>query len=131
MSGADATALAPLVLIADDEELVLQLAQDLLTRAGFRVLCARDGIEALSMHAQREAEVALVLLDRSMPVLDGPAVLRELRRRSPQLPVILSSGHGDTRAELADLPGPAPLVLGKPYRGSELIAIVRRALGPP
>jgi CheY-like chemotaxis protein len=119
----------PLVLIADDEDAVLSIAEAILTRSGYSIVVARDGVEALSQHQQHAGLVRAVLLDWTLPLLDGEGVLRELRRRDPNLPVIVSTGYGRPSAGLADIPGPEPLSLPKPYRLAELVGIVGKALG--
>lgn len=119
----------PLVLVADDEDAVLTIAKAILERSGYSVVVARDGVEALSLHQQHGALVRAVVLDWTLPLLDGEGVLRELRRRDPNLPVIVSTGYGHATAGLADLPGPEPLSLPKPYRLAELVGIVAKATG--
>jgi len=103
------------VLVVDDEEMILEIAQAILESGGFRVLCASDGASALQLLAGPDSRVDVVLLDERMPGMDGHLVLAELRRNFPHLPVILSSG---TRATF----------LRKPYRSAALLEAVRSAL---
>lgn len=117
-----------LVLVADDEPLVLEVAVAFLERDGFRVVTARDGAEALALHSRHATELAAAIVDWSMPVLDGEAVLRELRRRDPHLPVLVATGFGRTLALPKDLPGLAPVLLVKPFRGQSLGEAVRQAI---
>jgi len=119
---------APLVLVADDEPLVLEVAVAFLERDGFRVVTARDGAEALALHTRHATELAAGVLDWSMPVLDGEAVLRELRRRDPRLPLLVATGFGRSLVLPQDLPGPAPVLLVKPFRGLHLCEAVRQAI---
>ncbi len=124
MSAAD----APLVLIVDDERIVCDVTEAVLTRAGLRVLCASGALEGLALFELHQKEIGVVLLDRSMPELDGLTVLGRMRALRSELPAILSSGIGGTPGEAAAIPGPAPRLLLKPYRAAALLEMVRDAL---
>ncbi len=112
------------VLVVDDEPQVRRLAASILTRAGFDVEVARDGLEALDLPGL--SETGLVLLDLAMPRLNGQETLTRLRERGLRMPVILTSGH------LSDDEMPAewqPVYrLAKPYRPEELVREVLLAL---
>jgi len=114
------------VLLADDEELVRYVAQTILERAGFTVVGARDGREALDLFAQAPESFHLVLLDYRMPRLDGVEALREIRKARRDLPVLFSSGQPDA----AGAPEKDPLLafMPKPFTRDELIAQVDRLL---
>jgi DNA-binding response OmpR family regulator len=79
----------PLVLVADDDEDILELVRFRLARSGYDTICTHDGTQALALAAERLPDV--VVLDVSMPGLDGVAVTERLRRNEPtkQIPVIL------------------------------------------
>jgi CheY-like chemotaxis protein len=116
------------ILLADDEESVRTMGKRMLRRLGFEVLTAVDGREALEIyHAQRE-EIKLVLLDLTMPCMDGEETLDELRRIDPEIRVVMSSGYseGEIAARFAGkrLAG----FLQKPYALYELAQCLRRAL---
>jgi nitrogen-specific signal transduction histidine kinase/FixJ family two-component response regulator len=81
-----------LILVVDDETAVRVLAQRALEAFGYRVVAACDGAEAVAAFAEHGTEVAAVLLDMTMPVMDGPAALAELRASDPEVPVIAASG---------------------------------------
>jgi signal transduction histidine kinase/CheY-like chemotaxis protein len=117
-----------LVLFVDDEPILRAFASLALQRGGFEVLLAADGEEALRLFRQRRAEVALVVLDLTMPRLGGVETLQELRRLDPGVKVLLSSGYSEAE------PGPPPgengdTFLPKPYRPQELLARVRGLIG--
>lgn len=80
------------VLLADDEEAVREVCAETLEWMGFTVLTARDGAEAVQIFAQHD-EIACVLLDLNMPVMDGIEAFTEMHSLRPQVPVILSSGY--------------------------------------
>ena len=84
------------VLIADDEEPVRNVAATVLELHGAQVLVAANGEEALALLQEHEARIALVLLDVTMPGIDGEQTLRRMRQRSSRQPVILMSGYSET-----------------------------------
>ncbi len=118
------------VLVVDDDGGVREVARDVLGRAGLRVLGAASGIEALAILEEHAGEIGAVLLDRTMPTLSGEDTFRELRRRQPELPVVLVSGYSEERAAshfaALDLAG----FLAKPFLPNELLEKVRAALEP-
>jgi two-component system cell cycle sensor histidine kinase/response regulator CckA len=114
------------VLVVDDEEGVRSIARLALERHGFQVLDAADGRTALDVFAAHANAIDVVLLDVAMPELSGDEVCRELRRRRPDLRVILSSGYNDGRAQHAG--DGATAFLQKPYRVGTLIDTVRGVL---
>lgn len=81
------------ILIIDDEEDVRIVLSMTLKRAGYSVLVAADGREALELLDETTCD--LVITDVIMPGMDGVAVVEELRRRSPEVPVIVISGGGN------------------------------------
>lgn len=127
------------VLLVDDEETVRALGKRMLERIGFEVLTAIDGREALEVFRTHRGEIVLVLLDLTMPRMNGEEAFRELRRIDPAARVVMSSGYSenDISARLAGkgLVG----FIQKPYtvdvlRG-RLAAVLGRppsdSLGPP
>jgi nitrogen-specific signal transduction histidine kinase len=93
-------ALSGTVLVVDDERLVLTVCAAMIRQLGPRVLTAVDGADAVEVFAEHAASIDAVLLDMTMPRLDGLATLRELRRRRPDVRVVLCSGF--TEQELAE-----------------------------
>jgi CheY-like chemotaxis protein len=120
---------APLrVLVIDDDEAVLELAEEFLTRAGHQVVTARGGRDGLAHFAREPAAFAAVVADLAMPDLDGRQVLEELRRLRPDVPVILATGHGSEHAAGgSERAGPVGF-LRKPYGAEELVARVAEAV---
>jgi len=117
-----------LVLLADDEETIRNLGRRMLERCGFEVVVAEDGREAVDKFQANRGNIALVILDLTMPHLDGEACYRELRQIQPDVRVILSSGYNEqdviTRFAGKGLAG----FVQKPYTTDELLAKVREAL---
>jgi len=86
------------VLIADDEETVRAVGKQMLGRMGFEVLTAADGREAVEVFGDHADEIDCVLLDLTMPHMDGEQAFRQLRRLRPDVVVILCSGYNEQDA---------------------------------
>ena len=108
------------ILVVDDEGAVRHLASASLRRSGFDVVEAVDGSEGLRVLEAR-SDIALVLLDLTMPELDGMQVLEKLRETSPRLPVLLSSGYSDESLPEGTLVPGITDFLRKPYTPTELL----------
>ena len=81
-----------IILVVDDEENIRAITGRILTRHGYRVLSAANGIEAKSLYDQNRATISIVLADYMMPNLDGLQLARALHRMNPEVRIILSSG---------------------------------------
>ncbi|MEN8005712.1 MAG: PAS domain S-box protein [Candidatus Krumholzibacteriota bacterium] len=88
------------VLVVDDEETVCAVAEQMLDRFGFSVLTAFDGREALRVFRENTDEIVCVLLDLTMPFMDGEETFREMRLLHPDVRVILCSGYNEQEAVL-------------------------------
>ncbi len=114
------------LLVADDEEKLRQLVARVLSRAGYEVIEAADGREAVETFEAAPTEVDLVLLDVTMPFVDGFEALKRIREIRPGTPAILVSGLlGFDDPELFE---PHTESLGKPYDLGQLQALVQRVL---
>jgi nitrogen-specific signal transduction histidine kinase len=116
-----------LVLVADDELSIREMASAALETFGYRALCAADGAEAVALYARRQAEIALAVVDMMMPVMDGPATIRALRTINPRVRLIAASGLWTPPAE-APADDPTPPFLAKPYSARQLLDALRVAL---
>jgi signal transduction histidine kinase/CheY-like chemotaxis protein len=116
------------VLVVDDDETVRSVAQQMLERSGFTVLTARDGCEGVATFDASKDEVALVLLDLTMPTLGGEEAFRAMRQIRPDVRVVLMSGYSSH--ELAARYGAEGLAgfIQKPFRVEELEACLTAAL---
>ena len=117
-----------LLLVVDDEEMIRVLAQRVLEKFGFQVMTAADGRQAVEIFRSHAAEFAAVLLDVSMPHLDGTQAFYELRKLRPDLRVILSSGYVEHEATRRIVDEGLADFLHKPYLPMDLIEKVREAL---
>lgn len=113
------------VLLVDDDAELLELLKSLLQGAGFAVVQAMDGTEALQKIEKQRVD--LVVLDVSLPVLDGISVCQRLRLES-SLPVLMLSSHGRPSEKVRGLEAGADDYLSKPFDPDELLARVRSLL---
>jgi two-component system cell cycle sensor histidine kinase/response regulator CckA len=116
------------VLVVDDEDIVRNAARHILERLGFSVEVAVDGKDALELLARRPTPPTLVLLDLSMPRLNGIECYRALRARYPDLPVILTSGFSQDETIEALAAEAPPRFLQKPLDFDTLRRAVSEAL---
>ena len=113
------------VLVVDDQAAVRNLARTVLERAGLRVLTAADGYEAVEVFTEHAQDIHAVLLDLSMPGMDGVEVFRHLAALIPDVRVVLCSGYNEQDVT-TKLEGHRPAgFLRKPYHPSELVERLR------
>lgn len=112
------------ILVVDDDNTVRRVTGKLLEAAGYGVLAAADGVEALERLRDRGDAIDLVILDMRMPRMGGAEVFREIRRQRPGLPILISSGY-DPQGQVAKLVEQGPTIfLHKPYSPQDLITKV-------
>jgi PAS domain S-box-containing protein len=117
---------AETVLVVDDDEVVRSLAQQMLEEAGYTVMTAEDGQQALALFEQSPASFDAVLLDMTMPRMDGEATFKSMCDLRDDVHVIVSSGYSE-QAAMERFVDPRPAgFLQKPYRYIELVDTVRR-----
>ena len=119
------------VLVVDDESRMRKLVKDFLTREGYAVLEAGDGMEAMDIFYE-DKEIALVILDVMMPKMDGWQVCREIRETS-KVPIIMLTARSEERDELQGFELGVDEYISKPFSPKILVArvnaILRRTLG--
>jgi len=117
------------VLLVDDEELILQTIGAALEAIGLEVTTARDGLEALERFRDSQPKPDLVLMDLTMPRMDGREAFGAMHDLDPSVPIVLSSGYteGDSVQTLAGQ-GPAGF-MQKPYQIKELRLLLQQVLG--
>ena len=116
----------PTVLVADDESGVRESVGRVLRHEGFRVIAAEDGDAALA--ALREGGVDLLLADLRMPGLDGLELLRAAKLLTPEVEIVVLSGHGTVEEAVAAMKEGAYDFLTKPFERAQLVRTVRQAL---
>ncbi len=119
------------VLLADDEPSVRSVGARMLQRLGFEVLLANDGREAVHLFEEHGESLTLVLLDMTMPFLDGAEAFRELRRIRPDIKVVLASGYTEAQATSRFCGKGLAGFVQKPFRLDTLRSALKEALEPP
>ncbi len=117
-----------LILFADDEPIVLQVTTKMLEKIGFDVIPARDGREALQLFQENKNNLSAVVLDITMPHLDGTDVARIIRSECPNLPIFLSTGFSKHTINEKDIDYPIQGFLTKPYNINTLIKNLKEYL---
>lgn len=115
------------ILLVEDEELVRALCREMLSELGYEVAEAADGCEALELFRQRRQEIVMVVTDIGMPLMDGYALSRELKSIAPELPIVISSGFGDTVIAERLPAGMISGVVNKPFRLAQLREVLMSA----
>ena len=116
------------VLVVDDETAVRDLAKEIFESSGFKVLTANDGRQGVQTFRTHADEIAAVLLDLTMPHMDGEEAFREMRRIRADIRVILSSGYNEQDATHRFAGKGLAGFIQKPYRVDELITSLRKVL---
>ena len=117
-----------LILVVDDESAVREVTQLTLEAFGYRVLTAADGVEAVAIYARRGEEIALVLTDMMMPVMDGPSTILVLRKMNPAVRIIGASGlTANGHVVQADSLGVRHF-LPKPFTAETLLKALKKVL---
>ena len=117
------------VLLAEDEESLRGTLHTTLTRMGFSVLDAKDGIEAVELFRRHKDTIRLVMCDLTMPHMDGWETLAAMRKLSPGMPVVLTSGYDEADVMAEDRDELPQAFLAKPYSVDALRRAIRSALG--
>ena len=127
ISGRDEFSSLGSVLIIDDEAAIRESLQTLLDLEGYEVETANDGNEGLARLADRPFD--LVLLDFALPERNGIEVLRDIRERDSELPVIMITAYGTVENAVNAMQGGATNFIQKPWDNEKLLADVRTAVG--
>jgi CheY-like chemotaxis protein len=115
-----------LIVIADDEDLVRAFCRTALETAGYAVLAAADGLEAVGLVRGHRAEIAAVLLDLYMPTMDGIEALARIRGMDPAIPVLVLSGYAE--GDVSSRIGSDVRFLQKPFTVESLVTTVRSVI---
>jgi len=116
------------ILVMDDEPGILRFALHVLKNAGYQVAGAGDGQGGLDIVARDAAGIAAVIMDLNMPGMDGRALVGELRRLAPDVPILVLSGYSDEEVAVRlDGTGVSNFI-HKPFRPADLVERLGRAL---
>jgi PAS domain S-box-containing protein len=117
-----------LILVADDELAIREIIKVTLENNNYRVLAVTDGAEAVAGLAENKSEVALVIMDMAMPVMDGPAAMRALRSICPMIPILAISGRVEYSQTIEDKPEAPMKFLAKPFTTEQLLQALQVVL---
>jgi CheY-like chemotaxis protein len=120
-----------LVLVVDDEFSIRHIAQQTLEAFDYRVITAADGAEAVKLYAKKAQEIALVLIDMMMPIMDGAATVQKLMRINPSVRIISASGLAGSENVLKATGAGVMDFLPKPYAADALLKRIREVLDRP
>ena len=116
------------ILLAEDDDLVRSLAEQILSRKGYTVLSAKDGREAVELFEREGEHVHLLLLDVVMPQLSGREVLEKIHAMRPGVPALFASGYSESAIHTDFILHEGIRLVQKPYHHSELLRAVRDTL---
>jgi len=119
------------VLFVDDEDRQVDLIESFLKEKGYRVLVARDGVEAIELHRLHKEEIAAVILDLGLPRLNGWEAFLRMKEEQPDVKTIFASGYikADIRSEMMNQGVVA--IVHKPYLPDDLLAKIEAVVGEP
>ena len=120
----DASATGYTVLVADDNEVAQRLCKRVLEKAGYGVLIAGDGLQAVDI-ALRERP-GMILMDVAMPGIDGLEAMRRIKAELPAMPIVIASAHSMASDKERFLAAGADSVLSKPFRLADLVDVVQK-----
>ena len=120
-----------LVLVVDDEFSIRDITQQTLEAFGYRVITASDGAEAVALYAKQAQQIAVVLTDMMMPIMDGAATIQVLLRINPAIKIIAASGIESGMNVARAVSAGVHDFLPKPYTAASLLSILREVLDRP
>ena len=112
------------VLVADDNDVAQRLCKRVLEKAGFTVLIAVDGLQAVDVAMKQHP--SMILMDVAMPGIDGLEAMRRIKAAMLSMPIVIASAHSMASDRERFLAAGADDVLSKPFRLADLIAIVQK-----
>ena len=116
------------LLIAEDEPMVRAVAKRILTNAGYHVLSAVDGREAVELFVRHRHEIALTLLDVVMPNMTGRKAFEAIRQIDPDAPAIFCTGYDPETSQAESFQHDNLMLVQKPYDPNELLRAVREVI---
>lgn len=118
-----------LILVVDDESAIREITRQTLEAAGYRVILASDGADAVAVYAMQRNEIALVLTDMMMPSMDGVAEIQAITRINPDAIIIAASGLGNSAMLSKAANAGVKHFIPKPYTANTLLRTMCEALG--
>jgi PAS domain S-box-containing protein len=118
-----------IVLVVDDEPAIRDIASRILTSHGYRPLTACEGHEALALFEQNRDRVKAIVSDLMMPRMDGPTLVRSLRKIKPDIKTVMITGLGEEGRVAEAKAAGSDLVLSKPFTAEQLLTALKQLLG--
>jgi PAS domain S-box-containing protein len=118
-----------LVLVADDEAAIREITKETLETSGYHVILANDAAEVIALCAENRSQIRVVLLDMDLADLDGPSVVRILKKLAPQIRIIVTGGHIHHQLRTTNNGADIARVLLKPYTAERLLKTLAQVLG--
>jgi PAS domain S-box-containing protein len=116
------------VLVVDDDSTVLSMTTQTLEAFGYRVIGAQDGAQAIGLYTRHRSDIALVLTDMAMPVIDGHALIAALTRIDPEVRIIAATGNIEAPHQLKIAKTGVKSILAKPYTADDLLRLVANTI---
>jgi len=116
------------ILVVDDEDIVLNIARDLLTSIGYKVIEASDGASAVDVFKANRVDIGLVMLDVVMPRMGGVQAATLIREVSPDIPIIFATGYDQDSVLTGVEEWKNITILGKPYRAKQISLEIQKLL---
>jgi two-component system, cell cycle sensor histidine kinase and response regulator CckA len=116
------------ILLVDNEDFIRDLGIRYLGKAGYKVLTAANGSEALEIYSKEENDVSLVIIDLMLPDMTGKQCLDELVKAKPRVKVLIASGYAKEESVSSELLGRAEGLVHKPFEKTQLLFAIRQIL---
>ena len=117
------------VLVVDDNDVAQRLCRRVLEKAGYRVLIAEDGLQAVDIAMSERPN--MILMDVAMPGIDGIEAMKRIKAEIPNQPIVIASAHSMASDRDRFLAAGADDILSKPFRLADLVAIVAKLTAKP
>jgi DNA-binding NtrC family response regulator len=114
------------ILVVDDEESIRDLYREILTHAGYEVMLAKDGLEAVRTHIAQGHNIDAIVLDLTMPKMNGAKALEIIRSRDTEVPIFIASGYIEDASDLRS--GLYTDFIQKPCSAQKLISTLDKAI---
>ena len=116
------------VLIVEDDDAIMKLHREVMGRYGYKVLEARDGVEALEVFNAHRDEIQIAIVDVIMPRMNGRELVEQIREQRATLPIVMISGYTDEIVDREAIDRLKVVFLQKPVKPLELLATIRSSL---
>jgi len=114
------------ILVVDDEAIIRQVVQKILERSNYKVVCATCGEEAIDYYTKAHDHIGLIILDWTMPDMNGDSVIQAIRAIRPDVPIIVASGYQAEDIHLRLSANQVSALLEKPYEMKDLLDCVKQ-----